>query len=77
MTKMPDHITDGPQYDDDELTGVCHVHQMAFTDYCQECEDDRKIEDRMQREREAGDETVEVVTDIAETLSKFRELGEL
>lgn len=55
----------------------CHSHQMAFTDFCQECEDDRQIEARMQRERDAGDETVEVVGDIADTLSRYREIGGL
>ena len=67
MTKMPDHISDGPEYGDDEFTGFCHSHGMAFTDFCQDCEDDRQIEARLQRERDAGDETVEA----------FRETGQL
>ena len=75
--KMPCNITDGPDYDEDELTGVCHIHQMAFTDWCEACEEDRQIEARIQRERDAGDETVEVIGDIADTLSRYREIGGL
>lgn len=39
---------------DDGEPGYCHAHQMAFTDWCEACEEDRRVERRRQYEHDIG-----------------------
>ena len=49
---------------DDGEPGYCHAHQIAFTDYCEACNEERMLELRRDHEREIADETVEVLREI-------------